>query len=99
MARYLLIALNGPTSENDEDAYNDWYTHVHMPELLATPVVVSAERYKVVQGNVQWPYVAIYEIETNDLAAAFESLADALSDFHPAFDRSNSAHIVAAPLS
>ena len=32
MARYLLLALNGPTNgEGDEDALNRWYETDHLP--------------------------------------------------------------------
>ena len=35
MARYLLIAFNGPTQgEGDEQAYNDWYNKVHAVDLM-----------------------------------------------------------------
>ena len=99
MATYVLIALNGPTpGEGDADAYNRWYTEVHMGEVLATPGVVSADRYEVVMSNTPWPYVAIYQIETDDLDATLTWMAEHSTDFHPAFDRESSAHILAVRL-
>ena len=69
MPRYLLVALNGPTDgPDDETTYNRWYDDIHVPDLEAIPGVVSAKRYKVERSNrAPWPYVAAYEIETDDL--------------------------------
>jgi hypothetical protein len=74
MARYLLLALNGPTSgEGDEEALNRWYDEVHLPAFKRIPEVKSARRFKTLRGKIPgrdlWPYVTAYEIETDDLAA------------------------------
>jgi hypothetical protein len=93
MARYLLLALNGPTEPATEDAYNKWYSEVHVPDLLAAPGVKSARRFKIVQqkpGN--WPYAAAYEIETDDLAA---TLAQMPAPDVPFFKGDDSGHVLA----
>jgi len=96
VARYILLALNGPTEgEGHDEEYNTWYSEVHVKDLLATPGIESAERYKVVQGNGSWPYVAVYQIEADDLGTVFQALGETASTFPDVFDRSNSAHIVA----
>ena len=95
MAKYLLLALNGPTSPEGELAYNRWYDEIHVPDLLEVPGVTSAQRFKVVQGNVSWPYVAAYEIETDDLAEVLRVMETQPRPFDPNFDRSNSGHILA----
>ena len=42
MARYLLVALNGPTAGEDDDAkYNKWYNEVHAADLLSVSGSVS----------------------------------------------------------
>ena len=82
MARYILLALNGPTEgEGHDEEYNKWYSEVHVKDLLATPGVVSAQRYKVVQGNVEWPYVAAYQIEADDLGDVFQALGKTAATF------------------
>jgi hypothetical protein len=99
MAKYLLLALNGPTDgEGDEARYNRWYDEVHIPDLLALDGVTSARRYKVVRGSVPWPYVAAYEIETDDLPALMQAMTDEPRPFDPTFDRSRSGHILAIAL-
>lgn len=96
MARYLVIALNGPTeSEGDETRYNEWYDGTHLPDLLKVGGIVSGRRFKVLQGNVPWPYAAVYEIETEDLSAVMAEMSTTLSSFPPEFDRSKSANLVA----
>src|SRR3546814_10474611 len=74
MARYLMLALNGPTDgEGDEAAYQRWYDDVHLPAFKAIDAVRSARRYKVLRGKLPgmeaWPFVTAYEIETDDLAS------------------------------
>jgi hypothetical protein len=96
MAKYILLALNGPTAgEGDEDAYNRWYDEVHVPDLLAVSGVISARRYKVLKSDTSWPYVAAYEIETDDLQAVFAEMETKPRPFDPSFDRAVSGHILA----
>lgn len=100
MARYLLLALNGPTNgENDEDALNNWYEDIHLPDFKAIDGIKTARRYKVLRGKVPglelWPYVAAYEIETDDFVSVSARLAERMTSFHPALDRERSANILA----
>ena len=98
MPKYLIIALNGPKEgEGQEEAFNAWYDETHVPELLSAPGVVAARRYKVIRSNTQWPYVATYEIETDDLAKTFEGMSKA-GPFDASFDQANSANIIAIEL-
>ena len=80
MPRYLMLALNGPTGgEGDEEAFNQWYDEVHLPDFKAIEGIEVARRYKVIRGNLPgleaWPYIAAYEIVTDDLAAVSARLA------------------------
>jgi hypothetical protein len=52
-----------------EDEYNRWYDHVHVPDVLKVPGFRSAQRFRLqseIVGGIH-PYLAIYEIETDDL--------------------------------
>ena len=98
MAKYILIALNGPIpGEGNEAIYNEWYETVHIPDLLATPGITSARRFKVVSTKTErpWPYVALYEIESDDIQATFAYMNEHNSPFHATFDRSVSEAITA----
>jgi hypothetical protein len=96
MAKYILLALNGPTAgKGDEETYNRWYDEVHVPDLLAISGITSARRFKVLKSSTPWPYVAAYEIETDDLQAVLAEMETKPRPFDPTFDRSGSGHIVA----
>ena len=48
MPRFLLIAINGPTSgEGDEEAYNSWYDEVHAADLMSITGAQSVRRFKI----------------------------------------------------
>ncbi|MBW8783713.1 MAG: hypothetical protein JF593_03600 [Novosphingobium sp.] len=69
MPRYKMIALTSPTPGN-EDEYHRWYQDVHLPEIVSFPGMVSARRFKVavpLQDPIKYQYLAIYEIDTDDL--------------------------------
>ena len=99
MARYLILALNGPTDgDGHEAALNRWYEDEHLPAFKDIDGIKTARRYKVMQGKIPgldevWPYVAVYEIETDNLAAVSAQFAEKMQVFHPALDRSKSAFI------
>ena len=100
MARYLLLAMNGPTDgEGDEEAYNHWYDDEHIPDFLKIEEVVSARRFKTLRGSIPgmdapWPYVTAYEIETNDFAGFSKKLGAVMQTFAPTLDRSCSGNLM-----
>jgi hypothetical protein len=48
LSENIFIALTNPIAGQD-DAFNAWYDTEHVPEVLAIPGVVSAQRYDVVE--------------------------------------------------
>jgi len=102
MARYVLVAMNGPTPDGDEEEHERWYREVHMPDLKSVTGIKSARRFKTLRGKIPGvdllPYMAIYEIETDDPEAVSKEMQAKLRPFHPAFDRSRSAHIYAVQI-
>jgi hypothetical protein len=71
MAKHVFVVLTNSV-EGKEDAYNDWYTNVHLGDVLKVPGIVAAQRFKL--SDVQrgeppfpWHYLALYEIDTDDL--------------------------------
>ncbi len=105
MARYLLLAMNGPTDgDGDEDAYNRWYQEEHLPAFKKMVGIVSARRFKTLRGKIPgmdapWPYVTAYEIETDDFQGFSKNLAAAMQSFAPTLDRSRSGNIMAMQIS
>lgn len=79
MPRYKLVVMTKPV-EGREQEYNDWYQNVHLRDVVAIPGYQSAQRYRllrsVVPGADRLPYLAIYEIETDDVDAAVRELSE-----------------------
>ena len=71
MAKHVFVVLTN-AAPGQEDAYNDWYTNRHIPDVLAIPGVVAAQRFTLSADQRAAPphpykYLALYEIETDDL--------------------------------
>lgn len=75
MAKHILVVLSNPV-EGKEDEYNDWYTNQHLGDVCAAPGFVAARRFKVVDGESDHKYLAIYEMESDDPKADFAGLAE-----------------------
>ncbi|MET0241760.1 MAG: hypothetical protein ABW184_17855 [Sphingobium sp.] len=76
MPKFKMIALTNPVAGR-EDEFNDWYQNVHLAEVVSREGVVSAQRYKVAApliAPISYGYMAIYDIETDDLGAFLRSM-------------------------
>jgi hypothetical protein len=78
----MLVVSTNPASEEAADEYNRWYTEVHIPQILErVPGFVAAHRYVVHEASPHQPVqrnVATYEIEADDVGAAYAALMDAI---------------------
>lgn len=74
MARGILYVESQPVSPERTDEYNKWYDEVHLAEIVALDGFVSARRFA---PNGDGPYIAIYEIEADDVSQAMATLAEA----------------------
>ncbi|OCB28774.1 hypothetical protein A5675_06395 [Mycobacterium malmoense] len=72
MAKGIMYVESRPSSPEREQEYNAWYDEVHIPELLTLDGIVAARRLRPVDG--QGPYVAIYELEGDDLQAILDNM-------------------------
>src|SRR3954452_9573210 len=82
MAKHVFVVLTNPV-EGKEDTYNDWYTNVHLGDVLKVPGIVAARRFKM--SDVQrgeppfpWRYLGLYEIDTDDLTHTLAVLKERL---------------------
>jgi len=79
MAKYTFIVLTNPV-EGKESEYNDWYNRQHIPDVLNVPGFVSGQRFRLADaqmnrdGSRAHRYLAVYEIETDDLAGTLKEL-------------------------
>jgi hypothetical protein len=85
MERTLYLVQTEPVLGREVE-FNDWYTNVHLPEVVAIPGIVAAQRFKVhsvqrVPDNPEpsFRYIALYEFE-GDPGAAFEALNKAIAN-------------------
>ena len=90
--RAVLIVMSDAVEGADGD-YNDWYDRVHLPDVLRVPGLVGARRFVAepsVHGELPAQrYLAIYEMEGEDLDALHGALSAAAArmEISPAFDR------------
>ncbi len=69
MERWLLTVESNCCDPSREDEFNDWYNNIHLPDILETPGFVRAVRYENTNpAEGQGRFLAMYEIETDDLA-------------------------------
>ena len=78
MTRYRLVVLTNPVAGRDEE-YNRWYDEQHLHDVLAVPGFTAAQRFRLADASMAderfpWRYLAIYEVETDDLRGAMEAL-------------------------
>ncbi|MBV8790380.1 MAG: hypothetical protein JOZ00_27345 [Mycobacterium sp.] len=72
MAKGIILVESRPSSPDRDQEYNTWYDDVHLPQLVALDGFVSARRLRPVNG--EGPYVAIYEIEGDNLGAILDNM-------------------------
>jgi len=97
MAKHVLVALTSP-AEGRESEYNNWYNDIHIPEILSVPGITSARRFRIqvakAGGAPAWKYLAIYEVETDNIGETLKALGGATSAVIEALDQSASGTIV-----
>ncbi|WP_028079103.1 DUF4286 family protein [Solimonas soli] len=103
MASYRLLVLSNPV-EGREAEYNEWYSRQHLQDVVRVPGFVGAQRFQLVEPvllaeNFPWRYVAIYEIETDDLAATLAELRSRSGTTAvPMSEAIDTVNIVAVPM-
>lgn len=80
MAKHVFVVFTNPVPGKD-GTYNDWYTNQHLSDVLNVPGFVSAQRFKLsdtqrAAGPFPWQYMALYQIETDDLQKTLATLAE-----------------------
>lgn len=82
--KIIQIVASQSTPEKEE-AYNKWYSEVHVPMLFGFKGVKQASRYRLIGDNPdQAKFFAVYEFETNEDFEAFPKspeFANAIEDF------------------
>ena len=75
MNHYILTTFSLPTSGKEVE-YNEWYDHIHCQDLLKIPEIKTAQRFSPLHlpGLPQSPFLAVYQIETDDIAGLMQAL-------------------------
>jgi hypothetical protein len=102
MSTQYFMVLTDPV-EGQEDAYNEWYDDRHLADVLAVDGFVSAQRFRLShQKPAASGYLAIYEIETDDVDATLATLLSRLGTpampVSPALDAQRLGMFVATAL-
>jgi len=82
MQKGVLFVMTRPTDSASEAEYNDWYDNIHLEEVLQLHGFTAARRYRPVDspdgvdssGGISWTYIALYEVEADDLQAVYANL-------------------------
>ena len=104
MTRHLLLVSADAASGQDEQ-FQRWYDEVHLPDVLAVPGFVRAQRFVAVPSvhgeSPAHRYLAVYELETDDLPVALQALRSAARqmELSPAFERAGSTQFAFTALS
>lgn len=60
-----VLALWGTADPEQDAAFNDWYTHEHLPERIAVPGFLRARRYVAdLDPHPRWTYFTLYETDS-----------------------------------
>lgn len=69
MARSIFVVQTNAEAGRDDD-FNDWYSNVHIPEILALPGFVAAQRFLLARipgdpasESYAYQYLTIYEVD------------------------------------
>lgn len=77
MERWLVTIETNCTDPSWEKEFSEWYDGTHVPDVLSTPGVVRATRYENPSpGEGRGKYLALYEIETEDIFQTMMALSD-----------------------
>ena len=81
MTEYKLVVMSSPV-EGREAEYNDWYDNQHLGDVVRLPGFTGAKRFELQPGQeapLGHTYLAIYDMETDDVDATMAGLVAAAS--------------------
>jgi hypothetical protein len=77
MPKGVLVVRTTPTEGREPD-YNAWYDDVHLADILKLAGFTSARRFRTLEGD-SFPYLALYEVEADDLKAAQAAIGEGVA--------------------
>ena len=105
MEKHYLLFFSNPV-DGREDEYNKWYPDTHLQDVVKVTGFVSSQRFELSEAQMQaempYRYLAVYEIETDDIQSAIDALGKARNDsmvMSSALDFTNLQSWVFTPIS
>jgi hypothetical protein len=86
MAKAMFLAWASPVDDASESEFNAWYDGTHVPQVRAAiPAITAVHRYRVADVSAVGAapahrYLAVYELDTDDVAGAMAALGAASLD-------------------
>jgi antibiotic biosynthesis monooxygenase (ABM) superfamily enzyme len=97
-----LFIVMAKVNPEDEDAFNRWYNEEHLPRALERfPGVLSGRRYKILEGEDEYKFLALYEFESYDkMHAAVNSdiIKQLVKEYNEAFGEGGRKRLLAIQL-
>lgn len=97
-----LLIVMARVKPEDEEAFNKWYNEDHLPKAIERfPGVLSGRRYKILEGEDEYQYLALYEFEsyaTMHATASSEIMRELAREFDEAFGKGGRKRILAEQL-
>lgn len=82
MARYTFVVLTNSVEGRDQE-FNNWYDNQHLDDVLNVEGFVAAQRFRLATTDpaqeFSHRYLALYEVETEDLEKVQLALQEASS--------------------
>ena len=79
MSTFYFVRSNAVPGREAE--FDSWYDEVHLPEVLAIPGFLSAQRYRLSEQQMfpdqRYGWLAVYEIDTDDVEDTLDRLRGA----------------------
>ena len=97
-----LFVVMAKLTPDKEEAYNRWYNEEHMPRFLERiPGVLSGRRYKILEGEEEYQFLALYEFESYeamDAALKSDAVKQMIREYNEAFGEGGRTRIKAIHL-
>jgi hypothetical protein len=81
-----LFMVRATITKEHAEAFNRWYNHEHLPQVLRYNGAVSGRRYRRVSGEDQYEYMALYEFASEQVLQEFLR-SDALIALRAEYDK------------
>jgi len=104
---YQMMVFSNPATPEQDAAYNDWYDHQHVPDVMRNAGFISGQRFVRIDNDqgkeVQLPhYLVIFTLKSGDLKATGEEIGARIRDgrtrMSPAFGTEGGAGMFVTPL-